>query len=49
MERMPKRVAAGKGDVLLCGTCKDARGMTEAELSDGAGRSTMAELAAGAA
>jgi len=27
--RMLKRVLAGKGGVLLCGTCMDARGMTE--------------------
>ncbi len=46
IERMLKRVVAGKGRVLLCGTCMDARGMTEAELTDGARRSTMDELAA---
>jgi len=46
MERMLKRVVAGKGAVLLCGTCMDARGMTEADLMDGARRGTMAELAA---
>lgn len=46
MERMLKRVVAGKGAVLLCGTCMDARGMTDADLMDGARRSTMAELAA---
>lgn len=26
VERMLKRVLAGKGEVLLCGTCMDARG-----------------------
>ena len=31
VERMLKRVIAGKGQVLLCGTCLDARGMTEAD------------------
>ena len=30
IERMLKRVLAGKGRVLLCGTCMDARGLTEA-------------------
>ncbi|MBI1220799.1 MAG: hypothetical protein GC186_19910 [Rhodobacteraceae bacterium] len=28
IERMLKRVLAGKGEVLLCGTCMDARGQT---------------------
>ena len=46
MERMLKRVVAGKGEVLLCGTCMDARGLTEAEIVEGARRSTMDELAA---
>ncbi len=46
VERMLKRVLAGKGRVLLCGTCMDARGLAEAELLDGAKRSTMDELAA---
>lgn len=45
MERMLKRVVAGKGGVLLCGTCLDARGMTAEDLMDGARRSTMDELA----
>lgn len=46
MERMLRRVLAGKGEVLLCGTCMDARGMSEAEVMPGARRSTMDELAA---
>jgi uncharacterized protein involved in oxidation of intracellular sulfur len=46
MERMLKRVLAGKGEVLLCGTCMDARGLTEAEMMEGARRSSMDELAA---
>ena len=46
MERMLKRVVAGKNKVLLCGTCMDARGMVEADVMDGAHRSTMGELAA---
>jgi uncharacterized protein involved in oxidation of intracellular sulfur len=45
VERMLKRVLSGKGTVLLCGTCMDARGMGDAELMDGARRSTMDELA----
>jgi uncharacterized protein involved in oxidation of intracellular sulfur len=44
MERMLKRVLA-KGTVLLCGTCMDARGMTDVDVMDGAKRSTMDELA----
>ncbi len=46
VERMLKRVSAGGGKVLLCGTCMDARGVTDAEIVDGARRSTMDELAA---
>lgn len=46
MERMLKRVVAGKGQVLLCGTCMDARGMTGEDMMEGARRSTMDELAA---
>lgn len=46
MERMLKRVVVGKGQVLLCGTCMDARGMVEADVMDGARRSTMDELSA---
>ena len=46
IERMLRRVLAAKGRVLLCGTCMDARGLTDAELMEGARRSTMDELAA---
>lgn len=46
VERMLKRVLAANGSVLLCGTCMDARGMTQDDLMDGARRSTMDELAA---
>lgn len=45
MERMLKRVIIGKGRVLLCGTCMDARGMAQADVMDGAVRSTMEALA----
>jgi uncharacterized protein involved in oxidation of intracellular sulfur len=46
IERMLKRVLAAKGRVLLCGTCMDARGLTDSEIMEGARRSTMDELAA---
>ena len=46
LERMLKRVIAAHGNVLLCGTCMDARGLDEAALMPGARRSTMDELAA---
>jgi uncharacterized protein involved in oxidation of intracellular sulfur len=45
MERMLRRLGVN-GSVLLCGTCMDARGMTDDDLADGARRSTMDELAA---
>jgi uncharacterized protein involved in oxidation of intracellular sulfur len=44
LERMLKRVVAAKGQVLLCGTCLDARALAEAEMMEGARRSTMDEL-----
>jgi len=44
VERMIRRVAT-KGRVLLCGTCLEARGLSEAEIIDGTERSTMDELA----
>ena len=46
VERMLKGVVVGKGQVLLCGTCIDARGLADTEMMAGARRSTMAELAA---
>ena len=45
LERMVKRVVLAQGDVLLCGTCLDARGIGAAEVIEGARRSTMAKLA----
>jgi uncharacterized protein involved in oxidation of intracellular sulfur len=45
LERMIKRFAAGNHALLLCSACMDARGLTEAELVDGARRSSMDELA----
>lgn len=46
VERMLKRVLAGRGRVLLCGTCMDARGLAAAEMTAGAERSSMDALAA---
>jgi uncharacterized protein involved in oxidation of intracellular sulfur len=46
VEKMLKRVLAGKGVVILCGTCMDARGLDETALLEGARRSTIDELAA---
>lgn len=46
VERMLKRVLNGKGQVLLCGTCMNARGLADAEIMPGAKRSTMDALAA---
>jgi uncharacterized protein involved in oxidation of intracellular sulfur len=46
IERMLKRVLGAKGQVLLCGTCMEARGLADAEMMAGARRSTMDELAA---
>lgn len=43
LERMLKPILRG-GDVLLCGTCVDARGLDDGELMEGARRSSMAEL-----
>ncbi|MDO8606221.1 MAG: DsrE family protein [Phaeospirillum sp.] len=46
IEKMVRRVVSGGGRVLLCGTCMDARGIAETELTEGAVRSTMDVLAA---
>ena len=44
LELMLKSVAR-RGQVLVCGTCMDARGLTDEELLEGAQRSTMDVLA----
>ena len=44
IERMLKRVSQ-KGEILLCGTCMDARGMSDDDVMPGPRRSTMDELA----
>ena len=46
IERMLKRVVTAKGQVFLCSTCMEARGMTAEDMMEGARRSTMDELAA---
>ena len=46
MERMLKRVL-GRGRVLICGNCMDARGIKDDDLMEGAKRSTMDEFAHG--
>jgi uncharacterized protein involved in oxidation of intracellular sulfur len=43
LERMLRAVGR-KGEVLLCGTCMDARAMTQDEVTEGARRSSMDEL-----
>ena len=49
VERMLKRVLAASGQVLLCGTCLDARGLDETTRMVGARRNTIDELATAAA
>lgn len=43
-EVMLKGVIRHNGDVGVCGTCMDARGIAEAELIEGAKRSTLEQL-----
>lgn len=44
IERMVRQIVMARGEVLLCGTCMDARGITDNEVMQGARRSTMEEL-----
>ncbi len=44
-EVMLRNVARHGGDAGVCGTCMDARGITETELADGAHRSSLEQLA----
>jgi uncharacterized protein involved in oxidation of intracellular sulfur len=46
IERMLKAIINKKGQVKICGTCSDARGIKNLPLIEGAQISTMAELAA---
>lgn len=45
LERMLRAVTQAAGEVGVCGSCMDARGMRDAELGPGARRSTLEELA----
>ncbi|MDE2167154.1 MAG: DsrE family protein [Alphaproteobacteria bacterium] len=45
IERMVRRFATGGHRLLLCGACMDARALGEADLIEGAKRSSMDELA----
>jgi uncharacterized protein involved in oxidation of intracellular sulfur len=45
LDTMVRSLARKRIPIGCCGTCTDARGITEAMLSDGAHRSSMAELA----
>jgi len=44
LERMLKVFRAKGGDIGVCGSCMDARGLKDEELLDGAYRSSMEEL-----
>lgn len=46
LDRMLKGFLRHGGQIACCGTCLDARGLTEEHLIEGAPRSTMEELAA---
>lgn len=46
IERMLKRFSLGNHRILFCGTCMDARGLTDTEFVESARRSTIDELAA---
>ncbi len=45
IQLMLGRVVRNRGQVGVCGTCMDARGITEAELMEGTHKSSLAELA----
>ena len=45
LDTMVRSIARKRASVGCCGTCMDARGITEAMLSDGVRRSSMDELA----
>ncbi len=44
VEVMLRAVARHGGEIGVCGTCMDARGMTEVELAEGTRRSTLDQL-----
>lgn len=45
VERMLRAVTNRQGEIAVCGTCMDARGIASDELAEGAVRSTLDELA----
>lgn len=44
IEVMLKNVSRNNSEIGVCGTCMDARGITEAEIVEGTKRSTLAQL-----
>lgn len=44
VEVMIGNVVRHGGEIGICGTCMDARGMSDSEIADGTHRSTLAEL-----
>lgn len=46
MEALLQGIAARGGEIGVCGTCMDARGLADADLADGCARGSMAQLAA---
>jgi uncharacterized protein involved in oxidation of intracellular sulfur len=46
IESFLKMIARAGGEIGVCGTCMDARGINDTELADGALRGTLAELSA---
>lgn len=46
VQLMVGKVARSGAEIGVCGTCMDARGLTDGELVEGARRSTLAELSA---
>lgn len=45
LERMLRIVSSGDGEVAACGSCLDARGLAEEELTEGTRRGSLDELA----
>lgn len=43
-EVMLKNVIKNNGEIGICGTCMDARGITESEITEGTKRSTLEQL-----
>lgn len=44
VERMLKAIARHAGEIGVCGTCMDARGLADGDLAEGARRSSLDEL-----